>query len=81
MNALDRAWLGLAILSALTTATALSPIQAPYSGALILAFAWLKARLIFLWYLELVDVPGWRQGLLFGLALFMVVLFGLYVLV
>ena len=79
MTALDRAWLGLAMLSAATTVVALSPLPAPYSGALILACAWLKARLIFLWYLELHDIPGWRGGLLFGLALFMAVLFGLYV--
>ena len=78
MTALDRAWLGLAMLSAATTVVALSPLPAPYSGALILACAWAKARLIFLWYLELHDIPGWRGGLMFGLALFMAVLFGLY---
>lgn len=75
---LDRAWLGLALLSAATTAVALSPLGAPWAGVLILAIAWAKARLIFLWYLELADVPGWRGGLLFGLALFMLLLFGLY---
>ena len=80
MTALDRAWLGLAMLSAATTAVALSPLPAPYSGFLILACAWAKARLIFLWYLELSDVPSWRGGLMFGLALFMAVLFGLYAL-
>lgn len=79
MTALDRAWLGLALLSSVTTIVALSPLSAPWSGALILIFAWAKARLIFLWYLELADVPVWRGGILFGLGLFSLLLFGLYV--
>ncbi len=78
MTALNRAWLGLALLSAVTTLVALSPVSAPYSGALILVFAWAKARLVLLWYLELANVPGWRAGMLFGLALFMALIFGLY---
>lgn len=79
MSALERAWIGLALLSALSTVIALSPLPAPYSGALILACAWAKARLIFLWYLELAPVPDWRTGILTGLAAFMLVLLGLYV--
>ncbi len=73
-----RAWAGLAVLSALTTLVALSELAAPWAGALILLAAWLKARLIFLDYLALRDVSGWRSGLLFGLALFMALLFTLY---
>lgn len=78
MSALERAWVGLAILTALSTTIAISPLPAPYSGALILVCAWAKSRLIFLWYLELAPVPGWRAGILTGLALFMLVLLGLY---
>jgi hypothetical protein len=80
MTALDRAWIGLSLLTAVSTAIALSPLPAPWSGALILALAWAKARLIFLWYLDLAPVPVWRGGVLFGLALFVLLLLGLYVL-
>ncbi|QGX98358.1 nitric oxide reductase F protein [Roseovarius faecimaris] len=79
MSALERAWIGLALLSAASTLIALSPLPAPYTGALILACAWGKARLIFLWYLELAPVPSWRSGILTGLSLFMLLLMGLYV--
>ena len=75
MTALARAWIWLALFSAATTVVALSPLPAPYSGALILFFAWAKARLIFLHYLELADVPGWRSGIMLGLAIFMAALF------
>lgn len=80
MTQLYRTWIGLALLSAATTSVVVFGFAKPWSGALILAFAWAKARLILLWYLELADVPQWRGGLLFGLALFMVLLFGLYLL-
>lgn len=78
MTALNRAWVGLALLSAVSTAVALSPIGAPWSGIVILGCAWAKSRLIFLWYLDLAPVPGWRGGILFGLALFVLVLLALY---
>lgn len=78
MTALERAWIGLALLSAGSTVVALSQIGAPVSGLLVLALAWAKARLIFLWYLDLADVPGWRGGVQFGLALFLLLLTGLY---
>ncbi|MDU8941852.1 cytochrome C oxidase subunit IV family protein [Ovoidimarina sediminis] len=78
MTALDRAWIGLALLTAASTAVALGALPAPISGLLVLALAWAKARLIFLWYLDLHDVPGWRGGIQFGLALFVVLLMVLY---
>ena len=78
MTALARAWIWLALFSATTTMVALSPLPAPYSGALILVFAWAKARLIFLHYLELAHVPGWRGGIMLGLAIFMCALFAPY---
>ena len=78
MSALTQAWLWLSLFSAATTVVALGPLPAPLSGALILAFAWAKARLIFLHYLELADVPGWRGGVLMVLALFALLLFVLY---
>ena len=78
MTGLTRAWLFLALFSAATTAVALSPLSPPFSGALILIFAWAKARLIFLHYLELTGVPGWSNGILLGLAIFMAALFAPY---
>lgn len=78
MTPLDRAWLGLALLSGATTLAALIGPDAPWGGLLILALAWAKARLIFLWYLELAGVAGWRGGVMFGLTLFMLGLAGLY---
>ncbi|NNE80584.1 MAG: nitric oxide reductase F protein [Silicimonas sp.] len=78
MTPLVHAWIGLVALSAATTLVAVGNVPAPWAGALILLAAWAKARLIFLWYLGLDDVAGWRGGLLAGLAAFMILLFGLY---
>lgn len=78
MSVLMRAWVALIALSVATTAVALLDLATLMAGATILLIAWAKARLIFLHYLELADVPGWRGGLMFGLALFMALLFVLY---
>lgn len=78
MTVLTRAWIALVLFSAATTIIALSPLPAPFSGALILFFAWAKARLIFLHYLELAGRPGWHGGIMLGLAIFMVSLFAPY---
>ena len=78
MTMLLRAWIGLVLLSAATTLVALSDLAAPYAGIAILLAAWAKARLIFLWYLGIAPVAGWRQGILMGLALFCLLIFGLY---
>jgi len=79
MTVLTRAWIALGLFSAITTIIALAPVPAPISGALILLLAWAKARLIFLHYLELADVPGWRGGIMLGLGIFMIVLLAAYV--
>ncbi|MEX0344163.1 MAG: cytochrome C oxidase subunit IV family protein [Rhizobiaceae bacterium] len=78
MTPLHLAWVGLAGLSAATTAVAVFGLANPWSGILILVFAWAKVRLILLWYLELADVPRWRSGILLGLAVFMLLIFALY---
>ena len=78
MTGVTRAWIGLILLFAATTLVSLGAMGPPVAGLLILAIAWAKARLIFLWYLDLADVPQWRTGILFALGLFIAVLFGLY---
>ena len=78
MSALLRAYVALVALSAATTLVAVVGVGKPVAGVLILTAAWAKARLILLWYLDLAPVRGWRQGILFGLGAFCVVLLGLY---
>lgn len=69
-----RAWLLLIALSAATTALALA--GAP--GLLILAIAWLKARLILGVYLGLDHAPSMRRGFDVVLALMLAGMGGLY---
>jgi hypothetical protein len=47
-------------------------------GTLILAVAFLKARLILVRYLGLDRAPGWRRGFEGAIGAFMVLLAGLY---
>ncbi|MBC7153389.1 MAG: nitric oxide reductase F protein [Rhodobacteraceae bacterium] len=49
-----------------------------FAGALILALAWLKARVILARYLGLAAAPFWRRGFEVALALFCLLLLGLY---
>ena len=78
---LTRAWIALVALGLATTAiAALGPeAGAPiWLGALILAIALLKMRLILTRYLGLADAPFWRRGFDFTLGLFTLLLLGLY---
>jgi hypothetical protein len=68
---LARAWLGLLLLSGLSTVLALSPVNSgtlrPAAGALLLVLAGLKGRLILLHYLGLVTTTVWRRGFIAAL--------------
>jgi hypothetical protein len=78
---LIRAWALLIALGLATTAiAALGPeAGAPLAlGALILAIAFLKMRLILTRYLGLANAPFWRRGFDATLALFVLLLLGLY---
>ncbi len=78
---LTRAWLALIALGLATTAiAALGPeAGAPIGlGALILAIAFLKMRLILTRYLGLANAPFWRRGFDVTLGLFALLLLALY---
>ncbi len=80
--ALISGWLGLLALSLIATAVSLS-LQAPggwhaLGGSVILALAWLKARLVLGRYLGLDQAPFWSRGFNIALALFCTLLLGLY---
>ena len=78
---LTRAWALLIALCLATTAiAALGPEpSAPLAlGAVILAIAFLKMRLILTRYLGLANAPFWRRGFDVTLALFVLLLLGLY---
>ncbi|MAU53191.1 MAG: nitric oxide reductase F protein [Roseovarius sp.] len=78
-----RAWGVLLGLSLGSTALSLRPwpteLAAP-AGAVILTLAWLKARVILARYLGLAAAPSWRRGFDLALALFCLLLLGLYLL-
>lgn len=76
-----RAWLWLIGLSLGSTAVSLwhwPPSFAALAGAVILVLAWLKARVILARYLGLSAAPFWRRGFEISLALFCLLLLGLY---
>lgn len=76
-----RAWVALLGLSLGSTALSLrpwSPELAAPAGSLILALAWLKARVILARYLGLAAAPSWRRGFDLALGLFCLLLLGLY---
>ncbi len=78
---LARAWGALITLSGLSTAVALWPLAGgarAASGAVILTFAILKARIILSQYLGLARAPYWRHGFNAVLTLYGVLLLGLY---
>ncbi|MCK0150466.1 cytochrome C oxidase subunit IV family protein [Marivita sp. S6314] len=75
---LYRAWIILAVLTAIGTALHFSPLSPVIAGLLILAIAGVKARIVLLDYLELRGVPGWSNGIqavLFALLALIAVLF------
>ena len=75
-----RAWALPIALGLATTALAARGTVAgtPWLGALILAIAFLKMRLILTRYLGLADAPFWRRGFDADLGLFVLLLLGLY---
>lgn len=78
---LTRAWLALIALGLATTALAArigETGSTPWLGALILAIALLKMRLILTRYLGLAEAPFWRRGFTATLAAFVLLLLALY---
>lgn len=76
-----RAWGWLIGLSLCSTVVALWHWPAtltPLAEALILTLGWLKARVILGRYLGLEAAPFWRRGFDIALALFCLLLLGLY---
>lgn len=72
-------WLaGLSLGSTLISLWSWSDVQAALAGAAILTLAWAKARVILAHYLGLVRAPFWQRGFDTALALFCLVLLGLY---
>lgn len=84
MNPIDRAWLVLLALCAGSTGLALAVGAAPPGpmvpalGAAILGLAWAKARIVLARYLGLTAAPSWLRGFDLVLALYAVLLLGLY---
>lgn len=85
MPHLTRAWASLLALSLLSTLIAVAVSGAlmnggamTMGGALILALAWAKARVILNAYLGLATAPVWRRGFGVALALYALLLLGLY---
>lgn len=78
-----RAWgwlIGLSLGSAAVSLWQWPPLLAAAAGGIILALAWLKARVILARYLGLAGAPFWRRGFGIALALFCLLLLGLYLL-
>lgn len=81
-----RAWIALIILSAASTALAaavasgnLAGLWVTLAGAAILALARGKAQLILDAYLGLATAPAFRRGMALVMALYALLLLGLYV--
>ncbi|MFB9149777.1 nitric oxide reductase F protein [Roseovarius ramblicola] len=78
-----RAWgalIGLSLGSTVLSLWHWPPRLAALAGALILTLGWLKARVILARYLGLAAAPFWRRGFNLSLALFCLLLLGLYLL-
>ncbi|MDV7143267.1 hypothetical protein R3X27_11295 [Tropicimonas sp. TH_r6] len=78
---LTRAWLILLLLSgasALIAALVAQSFAPAALGAVILFLAWMKSRVILSWYLGLRQAPAWRAGFNWVLALYCLILLGLY---
>jgi len=80
-NTLSRAWLALIALSSGSAVIAEltgSGIDRRLVGVLIVGLALMKARVILSAYLGLSKAPTWRRGFNLSLALFCLLLLGLY---
>ncbi len=78
---LIKAWIALILLSIGSALLSLWQIPQEWkfvAGATILTLAWLKARVILLRYLGLAEAPFWARGFGISLALFCLLLLGLY---
>lgn len=79
--ALTRAWIALIALSLGSTLLSLDLVPDGWqaaSGAAVLMLAWLKARVILARYLGLAQAPSWMRGFGISLAMFCLLLLGLY---
>lgn len=80
-DSLWRAWAWLLLLSLASTGAALTVeagFAGPLAGAAILAFGYLKARIILNRYLGLARTAFWRRGFSLVLGVYMLMLLGLY---
>ncbi|WP_296764194.1 nitric oxide reductase F protein [Sediminimonas sp.] len=78
-----RAWGWLIVFSLGSTVVSLwhwPPHLAAVAGAAVLTLGWLKARVILARYLGLAAAPFWHRGFGIALALFCLLLLGLYLL-
>lgn len=78
---LNRAWMALMLLSGASTLVAIlvtREIASTLAGVTILLLAWMKARVILSRYLGLWQAPSWRAGFDSVIALFCLLLVGLY---
>lgn len=75
-----RAWGFLLALGAATTLAAAlgGQVAAPVLGAVLLALAWAKARVILARYLALDRAPAWRRSFSGVIAAFLLLLYGIY---
>lgn len=76
-----RAWACLLLLSAASVLIAsgfADTLSSGMTGALVLGFAWMKARVVLSRYLGLWRAPAWLSGFNWALALFCLLLLGLF---
>ncbi|MBN9672689.1 cytochrome C oxidase subunit IV family protein [Roseibium aggregatum] len=80
-DATTRAWVALSILSAasvMVASTTGTGVGGSLSGAVILLFAWVKARIVLARYLGLWQAPGWLAGFNWVLGFYCLLLLGLF---
>lgn len=81
MDPITRAWLSLMALSAASVLAAMvvgALLGQSVIGAIVLLFAWMKARVILSRYLGLWQSPGWCAGFNLVLGLYCLLLLGLF---
>jgi len=80
-DATTRAWVALSVLSAasvVVASTAGTDFGGSISGAVILLFAWVRARIVLARYLGLWRAPGWLAGFNWVLGCYCLLLLGLF---
>ncbi|WP_305985198.1 hypothetical protein [Roseibium sp. MMSF_3544] len=76
-----RAWISLLLLSGVSVVIATGATETlgvAITGALVLIFAWMKARVVLARYLGLWQAPAWLSGFNWALGLFCLLLLGLF---